>query len=103
MDLATLTERMKSYVEAFSSELAKIRGGSASAAMLDHLLVDAYGSKQPLPSVAQAALQGPVLVVRPFDPSVSVRGRQRGWVLTVGMARRRLLGSKRPSRKQTWD
>ncbi len=42
-----------------------------ASGMLDHLTVEAYGDQQPLTALAQTALQGTTLVVRPFDPSVS--------------------------------
>jgi len=40
-------------------------------------MADAYGEMQPLTALGQIALQGTTLVVRPFDPSVSL-GRALG-------------------------
>ena len=47
--------RMKKSIEVIKQDLAKIRTGRATPALLDHIIVDYYGS--PLP-VAQAATVG---------------------------------------------
>ncbi|KAA0163012.1 hypothetical protein FNF31_03067 [Cafeteria roenbergensis] len=60
---------MEEYLDAFKHAVQHIRGGAPSAGMLDHLTVEAYGDQQPLTALAQTALQGTTLVVRPFDPS----------------------------------
>ena len=66
-------QRAERVVEWFQEELSKLRGGSASAGMLDSVPVSAYGDTVPLSQLAQVALkQGNTLVVSPFDPSVSV-------------------------------
>lgn len=40
--------------------------------MLDHVMVEAYGDKQPLPGVAQIALKNPNLIaVSPFDAALA--------------------------------
>lgn len=67
-----IEQRAERVVEWFQDELSKLRGGSASAGMLDSVPVQAYGDTVPLSQLAQVALkQGNTLVVSPFDPSVS--------------------------------
>jgi ribosome recycling factor len=47
--------RMKKSIEVIKNDLAKIRTGRATPALLDHIIVDYYGSSVP---VAQAATVG---------------------------------------------
>ena len=47
--------RMKKSIEVIKQDLAKIRTGRATVALLDHIIVDYYGSSVP---VAQAATVG---------------------------------------------
>jgi hypothetical protein len=47
-----MSERMEKSVEAFKKELSKIRTGRASLAILDGIVVNAYGSTMPLVQVA---------------------------------------------------
>ena len=50
-------QRMKKSIESMRSELAKIRTGRASAALIDHLTVDYYGVSTPLNQVANISVQ----------------------------------------------
>ena len=49
--------RMKKSVEAYKSELAKIRTGRAHPSLLDHISVDFYGTKTPLKQAANIAIE----------------------------------------------
>jgi len=54
----------------FSEELKKVRTGRASAAMLDGVMVTAYGSPMPLNQVANVtAPEAQLIQITPFDPS----------------------------------
>ncbi|HSX17196.1 MAG TPA: ribosome recycling factor [Patescibacteria group bacterium] len=54
----------------FSDELRKVRTGRASAAMLDGVMVTAYGSPMPLNQVANVtAPEAQLIQITPFDPS----------------------------------
>jgi len=65
-------ERMKKAVEATRGEFASIRTGRASAALLDHVLVEAYGSEMPLRHVANVAVpDARSIVVQPHDKSIA--------------------------------
>ena len=50
-------KRMQKSIESMRSELAKIRTGRASAALIDHLTVDYYGVSTPLNQVANVSVQ----------------------------------------------
>jgi ribosome recycling factor len=47
-DLGEIEKRMNEVIARFSQELATIRTGKASPAMLDRIVVEAYGNKMPL-------------------------------------------------------
>lgn len=50
-------ERMQKSVDALKNALVKLRTGRASAALLDHVLVDYYGSDVPLPQTASVVVE----------------------------------------------
>ena len=50
-------QRMQKSIEAMRSEMAKIRTGRASPALIDHLQVDYYGSPTPINQVANISVQ----------------------------------------------
>lgn len=54
----------------FTGELKKLRTGRAHAAMLDGVMVEAYGTPMPLNQVATVAVVDAQLIqITPFDPS----------------------------------
>lgn len=64
------TKRMNVAVEHVRHELAGVRTGRASVAILDGIHVEAYGSKMPLNQLAGLSIPEPTLIVaQPFDPS----------------------------------
>ena len=67
---AELNKRMNTTIEHVRHELAGVRTGRASVAILDGVHVDAYGAKVPLNQVAGLSIPEPTLIVaQPFDPS----------------------------------
>jgi ribosome recycling factor len=69
LDEASL--RMDETLDYYRSELATIRAGRASPAMLQNVKVNYYGSHTPLNQIASVnAPQADLLVVQPFDRSV---------------------------------
>jgi ribosome recycling factor len=69
MDIRQYEDKMKQALEHFRSELKKVRTGRASAAMLDSVVVTAYGTQMPLNQVANVtAPEAQLLQVTPFDP-----------------------------------
>lgn len=66
-----VNKRMTVAVDHLKHELAGVRTGRASTALLDHVQVEAYGSKMPMNQVAALSIPEPTLIVaQPFDPSL---------------------------------
>ena len=62
--------RMDRSVETTQHEFNSIRTGRASAALLDHVHVDYYGTPTPLNQLATINVPEPrMLTIQPFDPS----------------------------------
>lgn len=63
--------RMKRTIEALKVDLTKIRTGRASAGLLDHVMVDFYGSVSPVSQVANISVtDARTLTVTPWDKSM---------------------------------
>ena len=61
-------DRMRKAVEHLHSEFAAVRTGRASAALVEKLRVDAYGSEMPLQQLAGIGVPEPrVLTITPYD------------------------------------
>ena len=61
---------MEKAVEAFRHEIASVRTGRASSALLDHIRVEYYGSNVPLNQVATIGVPEPRLItIQPWDKS----------------------------------
>lgn len=61
-------ERMKGAVEALEEDLAGIRTGRASPALVERLMVDYYGMPTPLMQLATISVpESRMLMIRPFD------------------------------------
>ncbi len=68
--LAEAETRMKGAVRAFEDDLASIRTGRASPALVDRLLVEYYGTATSLMQLATISVPEPrLLAIRPFDPA----------------------------------
>jgi len=66
-----ITTRMHASVERVRRDMASVRTGRASVSLLDHVQVEAYGSKMPLNQVASLSVPEPsLIVVQPFDPAL---------------------------------
>jgi len=64
------TQRMDTSVESAQHEFNTLRTGRASAALLDRIQIDYYGTKTPLKQLATINAPEPrLLTVQPFDPS----------------------------------
>ncbi len=68
--LRETSAHMDKSVEAIRSELATVRTGKASPALLDLIRVEAYGQQMPLNQMATVSAPEPrLLVVQPYDQS----------------------------------
>jgi ribosome recycling factor len=64
------TRRMDKSVESAAHEFNTVRTGRASAALLDRIQVDYYGTPTPLQQLATINVPEPrMLTIQPFDPS----------------------------------
>ena len=71
--IQTETERkMHKSLETVTHELAGIRSGKATPALLDSIKVEAYGQKTPLTQVASVSVPDPkMLMVQPWDKTIA--------------------------------
>jgi len=66
-----MAEKMGNSLEAFRSELTRIRTGRASLSLLDGINVEAYGSSMPLNQVGTLTIpESRQIVIQPWDPQV---------------------------------
>lgn len=65
------TERhMRKTIEVFSHDLATIRTGRASPALVEHIPVEVYGTTMPLNQLANITIPEPrLIVIQPWDRS----------------------------------
>ncbi|OGF69357.1 ribosome recycling factor [Candidatus Giovannonibacteria bacterium RIFCSPLOWO2_02_FULL_45_14] len=70
-DFKKLEERLNSLTNHFESEIASLRTGRASPALVENIKVDAYGSINPLKNVASVIVEdAKTLLVQPWDKSL---------------------------------
>jgi ribosome recycling factor len=63
-------KKFQAAFEHFQAEAKKVRTGRASAAMLDGVMVTAYGTQMPLNQVANVtAPEAQLIQITPFDPN----------------------------------
>jgi len=68
----TTEQKMKKTLETLKSDLGKVRTGRAHAGILDHVLVDYYGTPTPIPQVANVTLvDARTIGVSPWDKKMS--------------------------------
>ncbi len=66
--LLDATDRMEKAVDALRRDLATIRTGRASPALVEHLRVDYYGTETPLNQLATiSAPEARLIVIQPWD------------------------------------
>lgn len=64
-------QRMIKSIESMRGEMAKIRTGRASPALIDHLMVDYYGTATPISQVANISVQDArTLGVQPWEKNM---------------------------------
>ena len=72
--LKSADEKMNKSVDVLKHEFAGLRTGKASAALLDPIMVDAYGSGSEVPLKTLANISTPdarTIAIQPFDKSTS--------------------------------
>ena len=59
----TAEQKMKKTLEALKNDLAKVRTGRAHTGLLDHIMVDYYGTPTPVPQIGRASCRERVYVL----------------------------------------
>ncbi len=68
----TAEQKMRKTVEALKTDLAKVRTGRAHTGLLDHIMVDYYGTSTPIPQVGNVTLlDAKTIVVSPWDKKMA--------------------------------
>ncbi len=68
----TTEQKMDKSVQAFKTDLAKVRTGRAHTGLLDHISVDYYGTPTPLNQVAKVTLlDARTIGVTPFEKKLT--------------------------------
>jgi ribosome recycling factor len=68
--VTTAKTKFAAAIERFETDLKSLRTGRASAAMLDGVMVEAYGTPMPLQQVGTVTAPEPQLLqITPYDPS----------------------------------
>jgi ribosome recycling factor len=63
--------KMNKVLEVMAQDLARIRTGRASVALIEGIKVEAYNASMPLPQVASLAAPEPrLLTIQPWDPTL---------------------------------
>lgn len=68
-DIIKVTEdKFKKAIEALKKNFSAVRTGRANPALLDHVLVDYYGTKVPIKQLASISIPEPrTIMLQPFD------------------------------------
>jgi ribosome recycling factor len=75
--LADARDRMKKSVDSTREQFGSVRTGRASAALLDRIMVDYYGSATPLKQLATiSAPEARLVTIQPYDKS-SIKAIER--------------------------
>ncbi|HEV8109376.1 MAG TPA: ribosome recycling factor [Burkholderiales bacterium] len=68
----TTDQKMDKSVQAFKADLTKVRTGRAHTGILDHVMVDYYGSQMPINQVAKVTLlDARTIGVTPFEKKMA--------------------------------
>jgi ribosome recycling factor len=68
---AEATQRMQKTIDTLKKDLARIRTGRASPALLDGLTVDYYGSPMPINQVANISIpDARLIIIQPWEKSM---------------------------------
>jgi ribosome recycling factor len=68
----TAEQKMKKTLDSLKNDLAKVRTGRAHAGILDHVMVDYYGTPTAIPQVANVGLlDGRTIGVTPYEKKMA--------------------------------
>jgi len=76
--IADAKQRMDTALETVRRELATMRTGRATVALLDGIRVEYYGNPTPINQVANLSAPDPTLItIQPWEPNMSQSSRRR--------------------------
>lgn len=71
MDIKAIETKMNKAIDSLKHELTKVRTGRANPAMVEGVVVEAYGAPTPINQVAMITVaEARQLLIKPFDPSL---------------------------------
>lgn len=71
MNIETYKQEFEKVIIHLKDALGALRGTRATPAIVEHVMVEAYGAKQPLKALAAIAVSDPkTLVIEPWDKSI---------------------------------
>jgi len=71
MDLSDVEQKMAKALQILAEDLATLRTGQASPALIEKIIIEAYEGKFPLVELATITIDGPnQLLVTPFDQTI---------------------------------
>lgn len=69
--IQSFSKEAKNILNHLQGEFCKLQTGRANASLVEHIDVDAYGSRQPLKTLAGIVVQDArTLVIQPWDPGI---------------------------------
>ncbi|MBS4177092.1 ribosome recycling factor [Lederbergia citrea] len=69
--ISATKDKMEKAIQVYSRELASIRAGRASSALLDKISVDYYGAPTPINQMASISVpEARLLVIQPYDKTI---------------------------------
>ena len=72
-------QKMHKTLETLKTDLGKVRTGRAHAGLLEHIMVDYYGTPTPVPQVGNVTLlDARTIGVTPWDKKISEDDERRG-------------------------
>lgn len=78
MNISQSKPQFDEVLEHFKQELKQVRTGRATPAIVDHVVVDAYGSRTPLRELASISVSDArTIVIQPWDASI-VKAVEKG-------------------------
>ncbi len=69
--IQSFSQEAKNILSHLQGEFSKLQTGRANASLVEHIDIDAYGSRQPLKTLAGILVQDArTLVIQPWDPGI---------------------------------
>ena len=84
MILDDASDRMQKAIEAYQRDLATVRTGRATPAMLDRVMVNYYGSPTPINQMAGVSVvEGRQLVIKPYEADLGLTPQNDGEIIRI--------------------